>query len=530
MRWQTKAALWFVAGVLATATVASAAEVTLYQVTVPERRTLEVPMVGTAQAPQAEMTAEMSFREGQATIEIRYKDMKPAVLLGGDITSYVLWAIARDGAFENLGELKVRDDSDKLEFTSGLKAFSLLVTAETYPRVSRPSELVMFTSGAPRKEKKYPAEAFVFSGLGPAPTVGNKSLAGIAWDRSANLDVVQAERIVDLAGQAGAAQRTPDLWQEQKTALGQARNFNTRSRDRSTTDYAGRAVALASESLQTIRRQNEAAELERQIVARKAEMAALEGRASAAEQQATAAQQQAAAAQQQAEAARQQAEAARQQAEASQQQAEASQQQAMTAQQQLDIATQQKAEAAAAIATAQAELARLADEKTRLEQSVAEESARAEKLKQEKEELSSRLQGALSRVAETTSTARGLIVNLPDILFDLNQATLKPGTREVIAKLSGILLMMPELNLRIEGHTDSTGSREYNQTLSEKRAISVQDFLMSQGIDSKRITAVGYGWDRPVADNSTAAGRSKNRRVEIVIGEGTIQEAPAPAK
>jgi len=381
----------------------------------------------------------------------------------------------------------------------------------------------MFTSGAPRKEKKYPAEAFVFSGLGPAPTVGNKSLAGIAWDRSANLDVVQAERIVDLAGQAGAAQRTPDLWQEQKTALGQARNFNTRSRDRSTTDYAGRAVALASESLQIIRRQNEAAELERQIAARKAEMAALEERASSAEQQATAAQQQAVAAQQQAEAARQQ--------------AEASQQQAMTAQQQLDIATQQKAEAAAAITAAQAELTRLAEEKAqlaaekaRLEQSVAEESARAEKLKQEKEELSSRLQGALSRVAETTSTARGLIVNLPDILFDLNQATLKPGAREVIAKLSGILLMMPELNLRIEGHTDSTGSREYNQTLSEKRALSVQDFLMSQGIDSKRITAVGYGWDRPVADNSTAEGRSKNRRVEIVIGEGTIQEAPAPAK
>jgi outer membrane protein OmpA-like peptidoglycan-associated protein len=509
MKRSTQAVLWVVAGALAAATVATAGEVTLYQVTVPERRTLEVPMVATAQAPQADMTAEMSFREGQATIEIRYKDMKPAVLLGGDITSYVLWAIARDGAFENLGELKVRDDSDKLEFTSGLKAFSLLVTAETYPRVSRPSALVMFASGAPKKEKKYPAEAFVFSGLGPTPTVGVRSLAGIAWDRSANLDVVQAERIVDLASQAGATQRTPDLSQEMQTALGQARNYNRRSRDRSTTDYAGRAVALASESLQIIRRQNEAAELERQIAARKAEMAALEKRASAAEQQATAAQQQ---------------------AEAARQQAAASQQQAMTAQQQLDLATQQKAEAAAAITAAQAELTRLADEKTRLEQSVAEESARAEKLKQEKEELSSRLQGALSRVAETTSTARGLIVNLPDILFDLNQATLKPGAREVIAKLSGILLMMPELNLRIEGHTDSTGSREYNQTLSEKRALSVQDFLMSQGIDSKRITAVGYGWDRPVADNSTAEGRSKNRRVEIVIGEGTIQEAPAPAK
>ncbi len=520
----TRAILWVVASVLATATVVTAGEVTLYQVTVPERRTVEVPMVATAQAPNADMTADLSFREGQATIEIQYRDMKPAVLLGGDITSYVLWAIARDGAFENLGELKVRDDKDKLEFTSGLKAFSLLVTAETYPRVSRPSELVMFTSGAPKKEKKYPAEGFVFSGLDPAPTVGVRSLAGIAWDRTANLDVVQAERIVELAGQAGAAERTSDLWREMQTALGQARNFAARgSHERSTTDYAGRAVALASESLQTIRRQNEAAELEQRIAARKAEMAALEGRASAAEQQATAAQQLA--------------DEARQQAAGAQQQATAAQQQAMTAQHELELATQQKAAAAAAVVAAQAELTQLAAEKTQLaaekaqlEQSVAEESARAERLKQEKEELSSRLQGALSMVAETTSTARGLIVNLPDILFDTSQATLKPGAREVIAKLSGILLMMPQLNLRIEGHTDSTGSREFNQTLSDKRALSVQDFLMSQGIDSKRITAVGYGWDRPVADNSTAEGRSKNRRVEIVIGEGTIEAAPAPAK
>jgi len=487
MTGRRKTTLWVAVGILAATTSVRAAEVTLYQITVPERRTVEVPMVATSQAPQAEMSADLSFREGQAQIEMRYKDMKPAVLFGGEVTCYVLWALARDGAFENLGELKVRDANDKLQFKSGLKAFGLLVTAESYPRVSRPSELVMFTSGQPRKEK-IPADSFTFSGLDPAPEIGNRSLAGIAWDRSSNLDVLQAERIVELAGKAGAAERTADLWGEMQTNLGQARNFSSRSKSRSTTDYAGRAVALASESLQTIRRQNEAAELEQQIAARKAEMSALEARASEAEQQAT------------------------------------------TAQQELELANQQKAAAAAAITAAQAELTRLASEKTRLQQSVAEESARAERLKQEKEELSSRLQGALSRVAETTNTARGLIVNLPDILFDTNKDTLKPGAREVIAKLSGILLMMPELNLRIEGHTDSTGTKEWNQTLSEKRALSVQDFLISQGIDATRMTAVGYGWDRPVADNSTAEGRSRNRRVEIVIGEGTIQEAPAPGQ
>lgn len=468
------------------ALAAQAAEVTLYQVTVPERRDVDVPLAASAQAPRAEMEAELTFREGQAQIKISYDDMKPAVLFGGDVTSYVLWAVARDGAVENLGELKVRNENDTLEFTAGLKAFALLVTAEAYPRVVGPSELVMFTSGAPTKER-FPADPFTFSDFEPAPQVGNRSLSAITWDRGAAVEVVQAERIVEMAGREGAAERTPDLWSEMQVTLGQARNFATKSsRDRSATDYAGRTVALASEALQTIRRQREAEELERQIAERKAEMAALEARADQAEAQAAAAEAQALEAQ------------------------------------------AERAAAAAAVTAAQQELARLDVEKAALQAAVAEESARAARLREEKDELSSRLQGALSQVADTQASARGLIVNLPDILFDLNEATLKTGAREVIAKLSGILLIMPELNLRIEGHTDSTGSREYNQRLSEQRAISVRDFLASQGIDPSRMVAVGYGWDRPVADNATAEGRSRNRRVEIVIGEGTIEEASAP--
>jgi len=128
-------------------------------------------------------------------------------------------------------------------------------------------------------------------------------------------------------------------------------------------------------------------------------------------------------------------------------------------------------------------------------------------------------------VADTQSSARGFVVNLPDILFDLNEATLKPEARVVIAKLSGILLIMPELNLRIEGHTDATGSEEHNQALSERRATSVKDFLTEQGLAAGRIVAVGYGETRPVADNESAEGRKKNRRVEIVISQGVVQEA-----
>jgi outer membrane protein OmpA-like peptidoglycan-associated protein len=173
----------------------------------------------------------------------------------------------------------------------------------------------------------------------------------------------------------------------------------------------------------------------------------------------------------------------------------------------------------------EAEKQSLVAEQEELRGSVEELAERAEKLRQEREQLSNRLQGALSQVAETRDSARGFIVNLPDILIDLNEATLKHEARVVIAKLSGILLIMPELNLRIEGHTDSTGSEEYNQELSERRADSVRRFLHAQGIDLDRMDSDGYGELKPVADNETKDGRQKNRRVEIIISQGTVAEA-----
>jgi len=156
-------------------------------------------------------------------------------------------------------------------------------------------------------------------------------------------------------------------------------------------------------------------------------------------------------------------------------------------------------------------------ERTNLEKSM-------ESLKEEKATLSGRLQDALSKVADTQQSARGMIVNLPDILFAVNQATLKPEASMVLAKLAGILLIMQDLNLRVEGHTDSTGSAAYNQKLSQQRADSVMDFLARQGIATQRMKSVGYGMDRPVADNNSADSRQKNRRVEIVIAEGEVKE------
>ena len=153
----------------------------------------------------------------------------------------------------------------------------------------------------------------------------------------------------------------------------------------------------------------------------------------------------------------------------------------------------------------------------------------AGELRDEKQALENRLQGALSTVASTRSTARGLVVSLPDILFDVDKATLKPEATLALAKLSGILALMHELNLRIEGHTDSTGTADHNQRLSESRARSVADFLRQQGVAAERLTNAGYGMTRPIADNDTRENRAKNRRVEIVIAEGEVPAAAASA-
>ena len=458
----------------------AASEIVLHQVTYPERRSVDLVFTADSRAPRASVEARVEHSQGQAAIDLRYRGMKPAILFGADVTCFVLWAVMQDGTAENLGEVMVTQDNDSLGFSTGLKRFALLITAETHPLVAGPSSLVMFTSGAP-DARRAPSEAFTFSDLGPAPETVQSSLAVVTWNRDFNVEVRQAERLLELARLDGAEEHAATQLRRAQTTLAQARNLAEGKKSKTASDYARRTVALAAEALQVSERHRQAEALAAEIAARQAEMAALEGRAAEAEAAAEAAL----------------AEIERQQAEAEAALASAT---AETARQQ--------AEAEAALASAAAE-------KAMLDEQVAS-------LRGEREELSSRLAGALSKVAETQTSARGMIVNLPDILFDSNEATLKGEARQVIAKLAGILLIMEELNLRVEGHTDSTGSADYNQVLSERRAMSVRDFLAQQGIDLSRMIAVGYGLTRPVADNSTAGGRAKNRRVEIVIAEGVV--------
>lgn len=467
---------------------ADAMEITLNQITYPERVQLEVPFQREAGAPNASMVAVVKHREGQANMDVKFSGMKPAILFGGDVTCYVLWAVTGDGTTENLGELWVREDSETIEYSTGLKAFAMMVTAEAHSLVPEPSELVMFRSKGVENKKAEITE-FTFSNFAPPPEALYDSVATVPWDKSKALDLRQAEKAYELALQAGAETYAPTELRRSYTELVQARNFAGAKKKKASVDYSRRSIANSGEAIQVTKRRKEAEAAEEELARRKAEMEALTGRADEAEHAAAAA----AAALAAAEASRTEADAA-----------------VTAARAELDRIEAERLELQASVTALNEQAAELAQEKAGLEE--------------EKEDLSKRLHGALSQVAETQDSARGMIVSLPDILFDVNEATLKNEARVVIAKLAGILLILPELNLRIEGHTDSTGDSDYNMRLSERRAASVRDFLAGQGIAGRRMVAVGYGLTRPVASNDTRDGRARNRRVEIVIAEGEVAE------
>ncbi|MGE5276066.1 MAG: OmpA family protein, partial [Acidobacteriota bacterium] len=181
----------------------------------------------------------------------------------------------------------------------------------------------------------------------------------------------------------------------------------------------------------------------------------------------------------------------------------------------------------AAAAALESQMAALDLKKRELETQMQVLAAENDRTRAERDALSQRLTGALSHVAETKNTARGIVVSLPDILFDTNKATLKSGAQVTLGKLSGVLSVFPDLNLRIEGYTDSTGTDAINNKLSKNRAASVVAFLAKQGIAASRMTSEGYGSKYPVSPNDTRQGRARNRRVEIVLAEGVIA-APTP--
>jgi outer membrane protein OmpA-like peptidoglycan-associated protein len=322
------------------------------------------------------------------------------------------------------------------------------------------------------------------------------------------LQLAEAENAVEIARLAGAEKYAADTMQKAAIDLKNAQDYYNHGKNRKEAETNAREAAQMAEDARiiTFRKMRD-----EQLAAERAAAAQREDQARAQAEQEAQRRAQADADRASAEKARREAEEAS--ARAAQERAAADSARAAALQQQQ-------------LAQTEAERARLAAQQADAQRLQAEaQRARAEA---EKTALRERLRQQLNMILETRETARGLIVNISDVLFDFNKYTLKPGAREKMAKVSGILLAYPGLKIRVEGHTDAIGSDQYNQELSEKRSGAVRDYLVQQGVPNATVTAIGLGKADPVADNNTAAGRQQNRRVELVVsGEPIGIESPS---
>ena len=444
---------------------------------------------GTPLMSQATGEAVVDSKQGRIEINAKKDHMSPATQYGPEYVTYVLWAVTPEGRPKNLGEVLLNGDNSKLDVTTDLQTFGLIVTAEPYFAVTQPSDVVVMENFVRNDTQgnieQIDAKYELLQRGQYVLNVNPAELRPIVLDSKVPLELYEARNAVRIARWTGADQYAADTLRKAEVSLQNAEDELKGKIGKKTVAQNSRDAAQTAEDarLIAIRRMEE-------------EQAANEK---------TAADQRTA----QAQAERAAAERAKIEADQSRAQAE---QAKLEAQAEAERASREKnAAQAAALAQQQATQAEL--DQARLTAAQAE---------QEKVQLREQLRQQLNMILETRETARGLIVNMSDVLFDTGKYTLKSGAREKLAKISGIILAHPGLNLDVEGHTDSVGTDEYNQQLSEERANSVRDYLVSQGVASDAVTALGFGKTRPVTDNTTEAGRQQNRRVEMVVSGEVI--------
>jgi outer membrane protein OmpA-like peptidoglycan-associated protein len=451
-----------------------------------------VDFKGTSLMPAITGRAKVDGKEGRLAIDVDLNHMDRPAGLGGQYLTYVLWAVTPEGRAVNLGEILPGDNGkSRMNVTTDLQAFGLIVTAEPYFSVTHPSNEVVaenvILQSTKGFEESIDAKFDVLEGTQYTIDVPVGQLPSAQAQPNVPLDLLEARDAVMIAKAAGAQQYAADSIQKAEDMLQRAEDYYQRKQGRTPIGTAARGATQMAEDARvlTLRRK----EQEREEATRKA---AADAQAKA-EADAVAAQQRERDAQSRAD------DDARRRAEAEQAQAAAQ-------------AQQQQAQAQAEDAERQKQLAQ-----QQTQDAIAQ-----------KEQMRARLLAQLNQVLQTRDTARGLIVSMPDVLFDFNKYTLKPEARERLAKISGIVLAYPDLKLAIEGHTDAIGSDEYNQTLSEKRAEGVRGYLVSSGVVPDHVTALGLGKSNPVADNATASGRKLNRRVEMVVSGDVIGSELTP--
>jgi outer membrane protein OmpA-like peptidoglycan-associated protein len=409
--------------------------------------------------------------------------------------------------------VQVKDDEAHIHVTTELQAFGMIVTAEPYFAVTQPSDVVVVENSV-RNNTKGNVDVIQakYDLLKRGTYLMNQDTRQVKFkplEPGAPLDLAEARNAVMLARFAGADRYADDTYIKATRLLTDAEQAQARHRNGNDVMMAARQAVQTAEDarLISLQRQEDEAAAQQRAMAKQREDTALE-RARAEEL-----------ARRQAEIDRLNAENARIAAERDKAAAEASRAAAQAQMEQARALAEQSArdKAAAEAARAAAESARQAAE------------ANAAQAERDKTALRDQLRQQLNQILETRESARGLIVNLSDVLFDTGSSNLKSGTREKLAKVAVILLSHPGLRLQVEGHTDSVGSAEYNQRLSESRASSVRGYLVEQGIASNSVSTAGFGETMPVASNETAMGRQQNRRVELVVsGEsiGTTAQTP----
>jgi outer membrane protein OmpA-like peptidoglycan-associated protein len=477
-------------------------------------KSVEISFVGTDLMATASGTARVESKSNRIEVDARFMGLEDSTRFGLEYLTYVLWAVSPQGRAVNLGELVVKNRSASLKAVVDMQTFGMIVTAEPYYAVTQPGDEVVLENAVPdslsseRVDAKY---SLISRGsYASANTKIDNAIFGV--DRKAPPELFEARNAVRIARNALADTYAASTMARAKEQLKQADDAYASRRDKKTVTTAARNAVETAEEARVIAVQKKAEE--DATLAQDAERKAAAAREAKARADAEAE----ALRRQEADQARTQAEAAKADAERMKQQADQAAQQA--AQQ------QQQAEAAKAAALAQQQAAEAQAEQAR--QAAAQAQQAAAQAEQDKAAMRAQLLAQLNAVLQTQDTARGLIVNMSDVLFDTGSATLRPPAREKLAKISGIVLAHPGLTLQIEGHTDSVGSDQMNQQLSERRADSVRDFLIAQGVTGSSVTAQGFGKTRPVATNDTAEGRQKNRRVELVVNGAAIGQTASP--
>ena len=520
---------------------------------------------GTDLMPEAQGEARVESKQGVIKIDATMSKMQPATRYGPEYLTYVMWAITPEGRAVNIGEVLLNGGNrSKLNATSDLQTFGLIITAEPYFAVTQPSDVVVMENFV-RKDttgtiEQVDAKFELLQRGQYTLNVNPRDLHAMALDPKVPLELYEARNAVQIARWTGAEKYAADSFQKALIGLRNAEDYLIGKGGKKPIGTVAREAVQMSEDARiiTLKKMQEeqlanerAASSEREAQSRAAEAKAREQadsearlRAQAEADQKLQAQRtlQAQAAQASAEqattAAKAEAErvmaAARAEAERASLSAKADMERAsLSAKADMERASKEKAELEVARAEAlkQQQAAQAETEKAR---QAAEQADRLRMTAEtEKTELRAQLLRQFNVILETRDSARGLIVNMSDVLFDTAKYTLRAGAREKLAKVSGIILGHPGLRLEVEGHTDSVGGDDYNQQLSEQRAGAVQAYLVQQGIPAASVTAKGFGKMQPVTTNDTATGRQQNRRVELVVsGEviGMKIGQPAPAR